>query len=62
MVQHYALNPKASIRPYLLKTLSKRTVWTSVHMDLYKWTEVQSTLLESVFNRYGGMEAVGLRA
>ncbi len=35
MVRHYAFKPKASIRPHLLKTLSWRAFWTSVHVDLY---------------------------
>ena len=35
MVRHYALQPKASIRPYLLKELSQRAGRLCGHVDLY---------------------------
>ncbi len=53
LIMGYALKPKASIRPYLFKTLSKRALWTSVHVDLYTVLDQGSTALAITYIGYG---------
>ncbi len=52
MVQHYALKPKASIRPYLLKTLYK-SMWTEVQRFKGIVSDHGSTALAVTYIGYG---------